>query len=196
MLERHPLIDEILDVHAAVGADDPDGYEGLRGHAHRVFHYARHLSPSSDPDRDAKIAVAAAFHDLEVFSSLDYLGPSIADADRWLDEKGHAEWKPGVALMIAMHHRFSTYRGEAEELVEPFRRADWNEVLQGRPRMGIPRELIREARAQFSTRTFFSRTIPRQALRWSLRHPLNPAPSFRGRAALEDAARLTEMGAS
>jgi hypothetical protein len=183
-LERHPLIDEILDAHASVGAEDPDGYEGLRGHAHRVYHYARHLSAADDPDRDGKIAVAAAFHDLEVFRSLDYLGPSIADAERWLDEAGHREWKRDVALMIAMHHKFGAYRGEAEALVEPFRRADWNEVLQGRPSFGVPRDLIRQARGQFSTRTFFSRTIPRQALRWTLRHPLNPAPSFRGQAAL------------
>jgi hypothetical protein len=183
-LEPHPLIDEILDAHASIGADDPDGYEGLRGHAHRVYHYARHLSSSTDPDRDAKIAVAAAFHDLEVFRTLDYLGPCIADAERWLDESGHREWKRDVALMIAMHHKVGAYRGEAEGLVEPFRRADWNEVLQGHPSFGLPRELIRQARAQFSTRTFFSRTIPRQALRWTLRHPLNPAPSFRGRAAL------------
>jgi hypothetical protein len=192
LLEPNPLIDEILDAHEQIGADDPDGYEGLRGHAHRVYHYARALSESTDPDRDDKIAVAAAFHDLEVFRSLDYLGPSIADADRWLDETGRGAWKRDVALMIALHHKVGAYRGEAEELVEPFRRADWNEVLQGRPRLGISRDLIREARAQFSTRTFFSRTIPRQALRWSLRHPLNPAPSFRGRAALEETARLTE----
>jgi hypothetical protein len=127
-----------------------------------------------------------------VFRSLDYLGPSIADANRWLDETGRGEWKREVGLMIAMHHKFSAYGGEAEELVEPFRRADWNEVLQGRGRLGLPRDLIRAARSQFDTRTFFSRTIPRQVLRWSLRHPLNPAPSFRVRPALRHASRPPE----
>jgi hypothetical protein len=186
-LDRHPLIDEILDAHASVGARDPNGYEGLRGHAQRVFQYARHLSPSSDPYRDDKIAVAAAFHDLLVFDSLDYLAPSITAADRWLDETGRPEWKGEVALMIAMHHKLTRYKGEAEELVEPFRRADLNEILLGRPRLGLPRGLIRQARAQVSTRTFFSRTVPRAALRWAVRHPLNPAPMLRSRRALERA---------
>ena len=156
----------------------------MRGHAHRVFHYARHLSPSSDPDRDGKIAAAAAFHDLYVFHSLDYLAPSISTADAWLDSTGRESWKREVALMIAMHHKLTPYRGEAEELVEPFRKADLNEILLGRPRLGLPRELIRQARLQFSTGTFFTRTIPRAALGWTLRHPLNPLPILRGRRAL------------
>ena len=148
-----------------------------------MFHYTRHLSPSPDPDRDDKIAVAAAFHDLLVFDSLDYLAPSITAADRWLDETGRGGWKRDVGLMIAMHHKLTPYRGEAEELVEPFRRADLNEILLGGPRLGLPRELIREARSQFSTGTFFTRTVPRAALPWIVRHPLNPAPILRGRAA-------------
>jgi hypothetical protein len=189
VLEHHPLIDEILDAYASIGADDPEGYEGLRGHAHRVYHYARHLSPATDPNRDGKIAVAAAFHDLLVFDSLDYLVPSIEAADRWLDTTGRGDWKRDVALICAMHHKLTPYRGEAEELVEPFRRADLNEILLGRPRLGLPRELIRQARAQFSTHTFFSRTVPRAALRWAMRHPLNPAPMLRARSALRRADR-------
>jgi hypothetical protein len=188
-LPRNSLVDEILDAHADVGAGDPSGYEGYRGHAHRVFHYARFLTTSIDPDRDGKIAAAAAFHDLEVFSSLDYLAPSIAAAKRWLDETGRPGWKTEVGLMIAMHHKLTPYRGEAAELVEAFRKADLNEILLGRPRLGLPRDLIRQARAQFPLKTFFSRTIPRAALRWAARHPLNPAPILRGRAALRDAER-------
>jgi len=171
-----------------VAGGDVDGYEGYRGHAHRVFHYATHLSLSTDPDRADKIAVAAAFHDLEVFHSLDYLAPSIAAAHRYLDATGRGAWKREVALMIAMHHKLTRYRGEAEALVDPFRRADLNEIFLGRPRLGLPRELIRQARAQFPLRSFYSRTIVRAALGWAVRHPRNPAPILRGRAALGESA--------
>jgi hypothetical protein len=45
--------------------------------------------------------------------------------------------------MIAFHHRIRTYRGEHARLVEPFRRADWNDFTMGLVKGGIPRELRR-----------------------------------------------------
>jgi hypothetical protein len=33
--------------------------------------------------------------------------------------------------MIAFHHRIRTYREEHARLVEPFRRADWNDFPMG-----------------------------------------------------------------
>lgn len=51
-----------------------------RGHIYRVLSFARVLVPDGE-QRDAKLAVAAAFHDLDVFSTLDYLIPSIRAQD-------------------------------------------------------------------------------------------------------------------
>ena len=49
--------------------------------------------------------------------------------------------------MIAFHHRVRPYRAEHARLVEPFRRADWNDFTMGVVRGGIPRDLRKAAEA-------------------------------------------------
>ena len=81
---RHPLIEEILDAHADRARGDEAGFAGYRGHVYRVFNLARGLVDDAD-DRDDKLAIAAAFHDIEAFAGLDYLAPSITAQDAWLE---------------------------------------------------------------------------------------------------------------
>ena len=50
-------------------------------------------------------------------------------------------------------------------------------------RWGIPRELRQAADAEFPVGDFVPKAVTRIALRWTPRHPLRPAPPFRGRAA-------------
>jgi hypothetical protein len=69
IIDSHPLAEEILDAHAACAQGDAAGYAGYRGHVYRVLNFARALVPG-DGERDDKLAIAAAFHDLEAFSSL------------------------------------------------------------------------------------------------------------------------------
>jgi len=76
ILREHPLVEQILDAHHDRSRGDETGWNGYRGHVYRVLNLARALAPES-PDRDDKLAIAAAFHDLEAFTSLDYLAPSI-----------------------------------------------------------------------------------------------------------------------
>ena len=183
-LVRHPLIDEILDARREVAHGDDRAFEGYRNHAHRVHNFARAIA-SFTPEEEEKVAVAAAFHDLYVFDGLDYLEPSIEAAGAYLRETGRETWDSEVSLTIAFHHRVRPYRGPHAELVEPFRRADWNDFTLGVVKAGIPRDVRRAANAEFPVGDFVPKAVARIARGWLPRHPLRPAPPFRGGAALK-----------
>ena len=140
VLARHPLIDEILDARREYARGETAAFEGYRNHAHRVYNFARSIA-SLSPQGEDKVAIAAAIHDLCVIDGLDYLEPSIATCGR--PDVSDRE----VALMIAFHHRVRPYRGEHAGLVEPFRRADWNDFTMGLVKAGVPRDLRKAADA-------------------------------------------------
>jgi hypothetical protein len=133
---------------------------------YRVVNFARALSPDAR-DRDDKLAIAAAFHDLAAFETLDYLVPSIAAQDAWLQENARTEWSDELALIVAEHHRLSRYSQTRPHapLVEAFRRADLIDVSQGLIRFGIPSSYVKEVRATFDASAFFNRVIPSGTLR-------------------------------
>jgi hypothetical protein len=147
-LVRHPLIDEILDARREYARGERAAFEGYRNHAHRVYNFARSISSLSPQDED-KVAIAAAFHDLCVFDGLDYLEPSIEEAARYLRQTGREAWDREVALMIAFHHRVRPYRAEHARLVEPFRRADWNDFTMGLVRAASHGTCARPPRPNF-----------------------------------------------
>jgi hypothetical protein len=91
--------------------------------------------------------------------------------------------------MIAFHHRVRPYRGGHARLVEPFRRADWNDFTMGLVSGGISRALRQAADAELPVSDFVPKAIARLALGWLPRHPLRPAPVFRGGAALRRTGR-------
>jgi len=183
IIHSHPLVEEILEGHRDHARGDDAGYSGYRGHVYRVLNFARALVPDGD-DRDDKLAIAAAFHDLDAFSALDYLAPSIRSQDAWLKQTGRQAWAPELAVVIAEHHRVTPYRGSHARLAEGFRRADLVDVSQGLIRSGIPREYVSAVRAAFDVGTFFTRVVPRMTVRNLRRHPLDPLPHMRARRAL------------
>jgi hypothetical protein len=187
-LVRHPLIDEILDARREYARGQSAAFEGYRSHAHRIHNFVRAIS-SLSPEDDDKIAIAAAFHDLCAFDGLDYLEPSIEAAGSYLRETGREAWDREVAFTIAFHHRVRPYRGEHAHLVEPFRRSDWNDFTMGAVRWGIPREVRKAADAEFPVGDFVPKAVTKLALTWIPRHPLRPAPVFRGAAALRRTGR-------
>ena len=187
-LVRHPLIDEILNARTEFARGQHAAFEGYRNHAHRIQNYVRAIA-SLSPEDEEKIAIAAAFHDLCAFDGLDYIEPSIEEAARYLRETGREAWDREVALTIAFHHRLRPYRGEAARLVEPFRRADWNDFTSGLVRAGIPREVRNAANAEFPVTDFVPKAVTKIAIGWLPRHPLRPAPPFRGGAALRRTGR-------
>ena len=166
ILRTLPLVDEILDSHRQCAHGDDAGYDGYKAHVYRVVNFARALTPDG-PDRDDKLAIAAAFHDLAALATLDYLVPSIAAQDAWLQETGRENWSDELALIVAQHHRLSRYGPSRPHapLVEAFRRADLVDVSQGLIRFGLPTSYVKEVRAAFDASVFFKRVIPAGTLR-------------------------------
>ena len=183
ILESHPLVEEIFERHREHARGDDAGWEGYRGHAYRVLNLARAIAPDAD-DRDDKLAVAAAFHDLDAFSTLDYLASSIRAQDAWLEQTGRSAWSAQLAVVVAEHHRLTPYRGAHATLADAFRRADLADLSQGLVISGIPRAQVRAVRAAFDVGPFFTRVVPRAIVRNTVRRPWDPFPILRARRAL------------
>ena len=156
-----PLADEILDSHRHCARGDESGWAAYRAHVYRVINFARALSPTA-PELDDKLAIAAAFHDIAVFDTLDYLVPSITAQDRWLQRTGRQAWSEELAVVIAEHHRLTRYGADRPHaaLAEAMRRADLIDVSQGLIRFGLPKTFVREVRRCFDASGFFTRVIP------------------------------------
>lgn len=166
IIRSSPLAEEILESHRDRARGDDAGYDAYKAHAYRVMNFARALTPDLS-DRDDKLAIAAAFHDIAAFDTLDYLVPSIEAQDAWLRQTGREAWSGELALIVAEHHRLSGY-GPARPyapLVEAVRRADLVDVSQGLIRFGIPSSYVKEVRAAFDAGVFFKRVIPMSTLR-------------------------------
>ena len=85
---------------------------------------------SGNRDNLDKIAVAAAFHDLGIWTdhTFDYIAPSVSLAHEHLAVHARADWIPEIEAMIANHHKITRARSHPDWLVEAFRQADWIDV--------------------------------------------------------------------
>jgi hypothetical protein len=166
VVHTHSLAEEILESYRYRAHGDDVGFDAYKAHVYRVFNFARALSGDA-PGRDDKLAIAAAFHDLAVFDTLDYLAPSIVAQDAWLQRTGRADWSDELAVMVAEHHRFTRYAAPRPhaDLVEAMRRADLVDVSQGLVRFGLPAAFVKEVRGSFDAGVFFRRVIPAGAVR-------------------------------
>jgi hypothetical protein len=166
VLRTLPLVEEILEAHRDRANGDDAGFDAYKAHAYRVVNFARAMTPEG-PDRDEKLSIAAAFHDLAAFDTLDYLAPSIAAQDAWLERTGRTAWSDELALVVAEHHRLARYGPDRPHapLVEAVRRADLVDVSQGLVKFGLPAGYVREVRASFDASAFFTRVIPMGTLR-------------------------------
>ncbi|HEU4559137.1 MAG TPA: hypothetical protein VFS20_14850 [Longimicrobium sp.] len=175
LLTEIATLDQVLHAHAAALGGDFTAY---RNHAYRVANLCVALS-SPAPAQVEKIALAAAFHDLGIWTdgTFDYLPPSIRLAEAWLARAGHAEWTAEITAMISEHHGLRR-RERSGWLVEPFRKADWVDVTRGVLRFGVPRSLVRELHARWPDAGFHRRLV-HLSLRRLRTHPLNPLPMFR-----------------
>jgi hypothetical protein len=171
-----PAIDTILDGHAvALGAD----FEGYRNHVYRVAHLC--LSQlSGSAEETEKAAIAAAFHDLGIWTdrTFDYLPPSAALARTYLTRSGRPEWIPEITATIFGHHKVTRYRGGDAWLVEPFRRADWMDLSMGAISWGLPRARL-DAALEIWPRAGFHTRLVQLTLRRLRTHPWSPLPMFR-----------------
>jgi hypothetical protein len=169
-------LDELLHAHAeALGRD----FAAYRNHTYRVVNLCVAQS-SSDPESVEKTAIAAAFHDLGIWTAgtFDYLQPSVALASAYLVGSGRVAWTSEIAAMILEHHKISAYRGAELGLVEPFRRADWVDVSRGLLTFGLSRSLLREIFASWPSAGFHKRLVQLELTRLRT-HPWNPVPMMR-----------------
>ena len=182
-LETSALIDEILDAHRDYSEGDHQGWVGYRNHAQRVFLFALQLV---EPRVDAaeQLAIAAAFHDIAVFRTVDYLVPNARAMQAWLARRGCSGWAADITAAITLHHRIRPYPGPEAWLVEPIRRADWTDVTLGRWHRGIDSDLVRRARRDLPMgRRFVCGSALRVAAH-AATHPFDPFPFARSKRAL------------
>lgn len=169
------VLDQVLAAHAGeLGGD----FTAYRNHTYRVVNLCLAFSAGA-PEPLEKIAVAAAFHDLGIWTdgTFDYLEPSIRAAAAHLAAAGREAWTAEVTVAIREHHKITAYRG-AHRLVEPFRRADWVDVTRGLRRFGLPRRLLREVFAAWPDAGFHKRLAQLGVMRLRT-HPWSPLPMVR-----------------
>lgn len=179
IVTTHPVIEKIMEAWRDEIGDD---YPAIRGHNYRMFNFCLALTDPEDEDAGKKAAIAAAWHDLGIWThdTFDYLPPSRAQAVAYLEETGREAWSREVSDMVMFHHKLTPCRGERARLVEAFRRADLVDLSLGLVRSGLDRAFVREVQAAFPNAGFHAR-VTRLALAWALRHPLNPVPFIRQR---------------
>lgn len=176
ILKEIAILDELLHAHAAeLGAD----FTAYRNHTYRVVNLCAALT-SPGPEQLQKIAIAAAFHDLGIWidGTFDYLPPSIRAAAAFLERSGKPEWTGEISSMIREHHKISSCRGGAHDLVEPFRRSDWIDVSRGLFSFGLSRGLRGEIFAAWPNAGFHKRLLQLELTRLRT-HPWNPLPMVR-----------------
>jgi hypothetical protein len=168
-----PTVEEVLDDHAAELGHDLIAY---RNHVYRVVNLCLAIVGDSRAELE-KIAVAAVFHDLGIWTNhtFDYIAPSVALAREHLAARRMADWIPEVEAMIVDHHKVTPARANARSLVESFRRADWIDVSRGFRRFGLPRRFIADVAAMWPNAGFHRRLVQLTFDRlW--KHPLTPLP--------------------
>jgi len=176
MLTRLALLDDLLQKHAPALGDDMAAY---RNHCYRLVNFA-HALAAGDPEQQDKLCIAAAFHDLGIWThrTFDYLPPSELLAREALPLLQRADWADEIADMINQHHKITACAPHRTALVEAFRQADWIDVSAGVLRHGLPRALIREAQSAFPDAGFHRRLL-QLGTRRALRHPFSPLPMMR-----------------
>jgi len=176
LLTNLPTVERVLGDHASELGHDFIAY---RNHVYRVANLC--LAIAGDrPIELEKIAVAAVFHDLGIWTNdtFDYIAPSVAIAREYLTARGTADWIPEIAAMIVDHHKVTTSHTNPQFLAESFRRADWIDVSRGLRRFGLPRTFIAEVAAAWPDAGFHRRLVELTIDRW-WKHPLNPLPMVR-----------------
>jgi hypothetical protein len=179
VLDHHELVEETLATFRdAIGRD----LAAYRGHVYRVFNVCRalHRRNGGSAGDDDKIALAAVFHDIGIWTdgTVDYLPPSAERLRARLQRDGRDAWADELARMVELHHKLTPCRGDDARLVEAFRRSDLVDLSFGLVRFGLPREEVRAIQAAFPNAGFHGRVV-RLVGGWALTHPLRPLPMFR-----------------
>ena len=166
-----PTIDDVLNDHATALRGD---FVAYRNHVYRIVNLCVAFA---GPGELEKIAVAAVFHDLGIWTNgtFDYIAPSIALAHEYLVARAREDWTAEIEGMIADHHKIRRSMAGPDSLVEAFRRADWIDVTRGLRRFGIPRPFAARVFATWPSAGFHLRLLTLTLDRFRS-HPLTPLP--------------------
>lgn len=153
-------------------------YEKYRNHVCRVFHNC--LLIDNNKNNEEKYAIAAVFHDIGIWTNhtIDYLEPSMAQLERYLNKTGRAKWVRECSGMINWHHKISPYTGPFQQTIETFRKADWIDVSLGLLTYGADKQQISHNRQQYPNRGFHWFLV-KKLLKNLFIHPLRPLPMFK-----------------
>ncbi|TKC65201.1 phosphohydrolase [Pedobacter hiemivivus] len=171
----YKIIDDLMSrFKSVIGID----YGKYRNHVCRVFLYCVLLD--KDKRNEKKYAIAAVYHDIGIWTdrTIDYLNPSIVQANNYLREIGKTEWIEEIDLMIYWHHKITGYKGEYKETVVIFCKADWMDVSLGVLTFEGDKKKIAEIRHEFPNLGFHLFLI-KEVLKNAVNHPLNPFPMFK-----------------
>jgi hypothetical protein len=173
LLTNDPTIDTVLDQHRTALRDD---FVGYRNHVYRVVNLCLALVGDTRDDLE-KFAVAAAFHDLGIWTAhtFDYIAPSALLAREYLTVRSRAGWIPEIEAMIVNHHKITPAGARGGPLVESFRRADWIDVSRGVRQFGLARPFIASLFSRWPSAGFHWRLVELTVERFR-RHPLTPLP--------------------
>lgn len=176
-IPAHDVLISLLDGYRDRLGPDHAGY---LNHCRRMLTFCLTLQPQVSSDQREKLAIAAAFHDLGLWTddSLDYLPPSAALAAAYLRESGREDWVEEVCLMVTEHHKLRPVSDPRYPLVEVFRQADLVDFSLGAYRAGLAREFIAGVKAHAPNAGFHA-MLARRSLSWLRRHPFNPMPMMK-----------------
>ena len=176
VVRQSALLDELLEGYRPVlGAD----YDAYRNHCLRLFNFCTALT-GDDKEAEHKIAVAAAFHDLGIWTekTLDYLAPSQLLAQRYLEKNFKASWCKEIDAMISEHHKLTRYRLNLSWLVEAFRKADLIDLTGGLIRFRLPDDFVSDVLDAYPN-AGFHKILARLALKRLKTHPFSPLPMMK-----------------
>jgi hypothetical protein len=174
IITQHDLLDLLLQHYQAdIGKD----FTAYRHHCFRVLNLAFWHSDHSEQSLE-KIALACAFHDLAIWvcHNFDYIDPSVALAQHYLQQQGLSDWSADISLLISEHHKVTAC--DDNKLAEAFRKADWTDVSLGLLNFGLDRALLRALYQTFPTAGFHWRLVQLSAAHF-VKHPLKPLPMFK-----------------
>ena len=175
LLTSLSTVETVLGQHAEEMGHD---FVPYRNHVYRVVNLC--VAIAGDRTELEKIAVAAVFHDLGIWTNktFDYIEPSVALAREYLTGGAHTQWIPEIERMIKDHHKITPATATPDRLVESFRRADWVDVTRGVRRFGVPRPFVKSVFEMWPSAGFHWRLVQLTLERFRA-HPLTPLPMVR-----------------
>ncbi|RLZ11035.1 phosphohydrolase [Acinetobacter sp. 2JN-4] len=155
-------------------------YQGYLNHCKRVAACCLTLCQDNGSETIYKIAIAAAFHDIGIWTAktIDYLSPSVDQMQQYLIANDLLDWEKEIALMITEHHKLTKAEFSEYPLVEYFRQADYADFSLGLLRSNIPVNQFKKLTRQFPN-SGFHKTLICLGIKRLVQKPWSPLPMFK-----------------